>query len=363
MTPSRIATCSFYAVALTLAGCASDAAAPAAASAPNDGASSQVPVTGDIVPVHDPEMLRDGSTYYLFTTGHVGSPQGLLPMRTSHDLHEWKFAGPALADIPAWAKEAVPGTSGTWAPHIVKIGGQYRLYYSISTFAKNRSAIGLLTNNVLDPDAPARGWQDRGAVVTTNSDDDYNAIDPAVFTDAKGREWMAFGSFWGGLKMVELDPATGKRLAGNPQVYSIAARPRLRADATAPGAGSEPGSGAIEAPFVIAHDGRYYLFASFGFCCRGAKSTYSTVVGRSDTPTGPYIDRDGTPMMQGGGTEILSSGQGDDSRFVGRGHVSILQDADQDYIIYHAYDRQANGAPTLRIRRINWTDNGWPVAD
>ncbi len=114
---------------------------------------------------------------------------------------------------------------------------------------------------------------------------------------------------------------------------------------------------AVEASFLIRHSGVYYLFASYDFCCRGVNSTYYTVVGRSAAATGPFIDRDGKSMLEGGGTVVLSASD----RWKGPGHCAVLQDADADYIVYHAYDAQNNGRPTLRINRLDWRD-GWPVA-
>lgn len=336
-------------LALTLAVAACGGVPGAGQSSPTSaGTSALIEVTGDISPVHDPVVIEDGGTYFLFTTGNQRDAEGLLAVRTSPDLRTWTWRGAVFPDIPEWAKSAIPGTGGIWAPDIIEHDGEYRLYYSVSTFGKNRSAIGLTVTDALDPAAPASGWTDRGAVVESHADDDFNAIDPSVFIDAEGRHWMAFGSFWSGIKMVELDPATGKRLAGDTAMHSLAER---------------PSPGAIEAPFVIRRGGYYYLFASFDFCCRGAKSTYNTVVGRSAAPTGPYVARDGTPMLEGGGTPVLTSGEGENSRFVGRGHVAIVHDAGQDYIVYHAYDTQRNGTPTLRIRLLTWTDDGWPVAE
>ncbi len=309
---------------------------------------ASVAVQGAIRPVHDPAILRDGGTYYLFTTGHVGDAEGIVPMRTSPNLVDWTLRGAVFPALPGWAATTIPGTRGLWAPDISKTNGEFRLYYSVSTFGSNRSAIGLSTATQLDPSAPASGWTDKGLVFESNTTDDFNAIDPNIFTDADGQQWMAFGSFWSGIKMIAIDPATGLRLAGDSTVHSLARRPN---------------PGAVEAPFVIRRGQYYYLFVSFDSCCQGSNSTYNTVVGRATSPTGPYLDRDGDPMLQGGGTPILASGQGSGSRYVGRGHVAILQDSDQDYIVYHAYDTQLNGAPTLRIRRLTWSADGWPSAD
>jgi arabinan endo-1,5-alpha-L-arabinosidase len=308
---------------------------------------SSFTLTGDLAPAADPAIIAEGGTFYVFTTGALVDREGLLPMRTSTDLQAFTYRGAVYPQIPAYATAAVPGTSGIWAPDIVKRGGEFRLYYSVSTFGSNRSLIGLTTNSVLNANAPSAGWTDKGAVIQSTPADNFNAIDPAVFTDADGREWMAFGSFFSGIRMVRLDPATGLRLASDSTVYSLAAR-------AAPNA--------VEGPYVIRRGEFYYLFASFDQCCQGVASTYNTVVGRATSPTGPYVDREGRAMLQGGGTQVLTSGQGTDSRFVGRGHVSVVQNGGADFLVYHAYDRQRNGAPTLQVTRLTWDATGWPSA-
>jgi arabinan endo-1,5-alpha-L-arabinosidase len=352
--PRALVAC---AVALAVAACGDDESsgvsmpAPTPTPAPTPGtmptpAPSGFTLTGDIAPAADPSIFAEGGVFYVFTTGALVDREGLLPMRTSTDLRTFTYRGAVYPQIPAYAAAAVPGSPGIWAPDIVKRGGEYRLYYSVSTFGSNRSLIGLTTNTTLNGAAPSAGWTDKGTVIESIPSDNYNAIDPAVFTDADGREWMAFGSFFSGIRMVRLDPATGLRLASDPTVYSLASR-------AAPNA--------VEAPYVIRRGELYYLFVSFDFCCQGASSTYNTVVGRSTSPTGPYVDRDGRQMMQGGGTLVLSSGQGTDSRFVGRGHVSLVQNAGADFLVHHAYDRQRNGAPTLQVTRLIWDAAGWPT--
>jgi arabinan endo-1,5-alpha-L-arabinosidase len=361
---TRRAATALAAVTALLAGCGGISGSGAVASAPMattpapspsatptptptpTPATASIALTGATSPVHDPAILADGGRFYLFTTGNAGDAAGLLGLRTSDDLKDWTLRGGSYTALPAWAAAAVPGATGMWAPDISKAGGDYRLYYSVSTFGSNRSAIGLATATVIDPTAPAAHWVDQGPVIRSGVTDDYNAIDPNAFTDADGRSWLVFGSFWSGIKLIELDPATGKRRDGDP-LRSLAAR---------------PSRGAIEAPFVIRRGGFYYLFASFDFCCRGAASSYNTVVGRSAAPTGPYVDRAGTAMLQGGGTPVLASGQGTGGRYVGRGHAAILQRPDRDYIVYHAYDTQRNGAPTLQIQPLAWDADGWPVA-
>ena len=312
-------------------------------------------LSGSLAPVHDPAIIRQGDEFLVFVTGHLGSGPGPLTLRTSPDLVHWTLRGASFPVLPPWATRLVPGAKGLWAPDISRVGGQYRLYYAVSTFGSNRSAIGLATARTIDPEHPAAGWSDKGPVIQSTLTDNFNAIDPAAFVDADGRHWMAFGSFWSGIKLIELDPDTGLRKAGDSAPRAIAARPE---SGRQPG----PGPGAIEAPFIIRHGNYYYLFVSFGFCCRGAESSYNTVVGRAGSPEGPYVDRVGRTMLRGGGTPVLASGKGSGDRFVGRGHVAILQDGGRDWIVYHAYDTAAKGTPTLRIQSVEWTRDGWPVA-
>lgn len=321
---------------------AADADTPAAASSLNDR------LSGDISPVHDPAIIKAGDTYHLFVTGHVGSKTGIIPWRTSTDLVNWHYRGPVFSTLPQWAAETIPGTRGLWAPDISFSNGEYRLYYSVSTFGKNRSAIGLAATPTLDTSDPRFGWTDRGVVIESGGEVDFNAIDPNVITDRDGRQWMAFGSFWGGIKMVELEPATGKRKPADSKVHSLAKR---------------PSPGAVEAPFLIERGGYYYLFASYDFCCRGVNSTYYTVVGRSTNILGPYVDREGKSMLDGGGSVVLHADQDPAKRWRGPGHIAILREKEQDYIVYHAYDAQANGKPALRIQPLEWTADGWPVAE
>ena len=342
----------FHALALAFsaavpAACAPPPAAPPAAPAPAAPASINQRMSGDISRVHDPAIIREGDTYYLFATGQLAAKTGLLPWRTSKDLVHWTYRGAVLPDLPAWATKTIPGSAGLWAPDISYTGGEYRLYYSVSTFGKNRSAIGLATTLSLDPAKPGYGWTDRGLVFQSQPSDHFNAIDPNIFIDKSGRHWMSFGSFWSGIKMVELDPATGKPRPGPLQVHSLASRPP---------------PGAVEAPFLIERGGFHYLFVSFEFCCRKANSTYYTVVGRSRDVLGPYLDREGRPMMQGGGLVVLHSDLDPTKRWRGPGHVAILRDPGRDYIVYHAYDAENEGASTLRIQPLGWSADGWPVA-
>jgi len=343
MNRSRIAAVWLLAAAAGLTPAASPAQAP----------TLNAQLQGDISPTHDPVLIREGAVYHVFSTGLGDGPDRILSHRISRDLVHWEKAAPPLAALPDWATRAIPGATNAWAPDISYVGGRYRLYYSVSTFGSNRSAIGLLTSPTLDPARADYGWRDEGQVVASQRSDDYNAIDPNFLADRDGRHWLALGSFWSGLKLFALNPATGKPLKPGAAPIAIARRP-------APASAPAP----VEAPFLIDHGGWYWLVASYDYCCKGAASTYYTVVGRSRAITGPYLGKDGSAMLQGGGTILLRADLPEKQRFRGPGHAGHLRDADgSDYLVYHAYDRQEQGRPTLRIARLRWGADGWPVAE
>jgi arabinan endo-1,5-alpha-L-arabinosidase len=311
-------------------------------------------LSGDLTPTHDPVIIREADTYYVFSTGSPGPGRGYIRARTSQDLVHWREQAALIPALPAWATRAVPGTRDMWAPDISRgEDGRYRLYYAVSTFGSNRSAIGLFTSPTLDPKAPGYGWRDEGMVVQSTEQDDFNAIDPNHIVDAQGRHWLALGSFWTGIKLFALNPTTGKLLRAGEKPVSLARRP-------APAGGPAP----VEAPFIIGHGGYYWLFASYDYCCKGVNSTYYTVVGRSKAITGPYLGKDGSALMNGQGTIFLRADLQEQGRFRGPGHPGFLRDRDgKDYVVYHAYDKANQGAPTLRIAPVAWGADGWPVAD
>jgi arabinan endo-1,5-alpha-L-arabinosidase len=249
-----------------------------------------------------------------------------------------------FAHLPEWAVKDVAGVRGLWAPDISYFNGKYHLYYSVSTFGSNRSSIGLATNQTLDPASEKYRWMDQGKVISSNKTDDWNAIDPNVVLDEQNQPWLSFGSFWSGIKMRKLDLATGKLSDTDQTLYSLASRPSSE-------------QGAIEAPTIIRKNGYYYLFVSFDFCCRGRESTYNIRVGRAQRLVGPYVDRSGKPMLEGGGTLVLS-GKG---RWVGPGHCAVLKDKNGETLVYHAYDTEWRGISTLRIAAIIWDSDGWPA--
>jgi arabinan endo-1,5-alpha-L-arabinosidase len=310
---------------------------------------------GDINGAHDPSIAREGKTYYVFTTGKA-SDGGQLGIRCSEDLAHWRHCGHVFDVIPPWIKERSPGTKDLWAPDISYANGRYRLYYAYSLFGKNTSGIALVTNKTLDPASPDYKWQDEGLILESAATDNYNAIDPNYIEDVTHHAWLSFGSFWTGIKLRALDEKTGKLARDDEKTYSLASRkPPEIPGSTTPGLPAN--WQAIEAPFIV-HRGRYYyLFVSFDLCCRGLKSTYKTMVGRARNITGPYIDRDGVYMSQGGGTLLLNA----NSLWLGPGGQSVLIGKHApDLIVFHGYDHIA-GKPALQVSTLTWKDD-WPHA-
>ena len=295
--------------------------------------------------VHDPVLAFENGTYYIFSTGfNVGS-------MTSKDLKTWKPGRSVLPETPQWAVEQIRGYRGhTWAPDICKVGDKWYLYYSCSSFGKNTSAIGVATNKTLDPESPDYKWVDLGKVIESKRGDNYNCIDPNLIIDDKGTPWLTFGSFWDGIQLVQLESDL-KTPVGKPQTIARHTNP----DAV-PEEGIEANNNEIEAPFIIKEGKFYYLFASAGLCCRGMRSTYHTIVGRSKKINGPYKDQKGKLMTKGGGTTIL----GRDDKYVGAGHNGAAKVNGQWYFVAHGYDRALNGASKLVVKKIDFK-NGWPV--
>ena len=296
--------------------------------------------------VHDPVMIKEGNTFYLFSTGRG------ISVFSSSDLKNWERQPQVFQEEPVWADEVAQDFNNhIWAPDISFHNGKYYLYYSVSAFAKNTSAIGLTINSTLDANDPAYKWEDQGIVIQSIPNRDlWNAIDPNLIIDEKGTPWLAFGSFWEGLKMVKLADDL-KSIAKPQEWYTIARRERSFELAD-----DNPGDAALEAPFIFKKNGWYYLFLSWDLCCRGENSTYKVVVGRSKKATGPYVDREGKSLNAGGGTLILEG----NANWYGAGHNAAYTFDDKDYIIFHAYDAQDNAKPKLQITQLSWDDTGWP---
>lgn len=298
------------------------------------------------VNAHDPVMIKQDQTYYLFTTG-----QG-ISVWTSNDLKNWEKAKPVFDNSPQWAVDAVPGFKGhIWAPDIAFHNGLYHLYYSVSAFGKNTSAIGLTVNKTLDPQSPDFKWVDKGNVIQSVPGRDlWNAIDPNLIHDESGTPWLSFGSFWTGIKLVKLKNNLTE-IAEPQEWYTLARRERDWKIADEQG-----GMAAIEAPFIFKKDSHYFLFVSFDYCCKGPNSTYKIVVGRSKNVDGPYLDKNGTPMTHGGGTLVLEG----NSEWYGVGHNAVYTFDGKDYLIYHGYDASDEGKSKLKINELLWDKEGWP---
>jgi arabinan endo-1,5-alpha-L-arabinosidase len=300
------------------------------------------------VRIHDPVMIREGASYYLFGTGPG------ISVYSSKDRRAWRKEPPVFDTPPAWTTTVVPDFAGRfWAPDISLHDGTYYLYYCVSAGGKITSAIGVATNQTLDRHAPNYRWIDHGIVVRSIPYRDlWNAIDPQLVVATDGTPWLAFGSFWAGLRLTRLAPDR-LRLAEPQEWHALAKRERsvLVDDA-------EPEPAAIEAPFIFRKDGWYYLFASWDHCCRGVDSDYKVVVGRSRELTGPYVDAAAKRMDRGGGTLLIAG----DADWPGIGHNSVYRFDGRDWFVAHAYDAHDGGRSKLRILELGWKD-GWPTLD
>ena len=291
------------------------------------------------ITTRDPSSIaKCKDEYWVFYTGRG------VPSYRSRDLVKWEHGPAVFKAAPEWIAKVVPENRNLqyWAPDVIKLGDRYLLYYSVSSFGKMTSAIGLATNPTLDPDDPAYLWTDQGFVVRTQDGDGYNAIDPAAFHDSDGSLWMTFGSYWTGIKLVQLDPQTGKRMATDSKLFSIAHNE------------------SIEASYLCRHDDYYYLFVNWGSCCQGPKSTYNIRIGRSEAVTGPYLDKAGVDMLHGGGSLFLATTNGP---LIGPGHAGTLNAQGKDWFTSDFEgDLRMDGKATLAIMPLRWNADGWPEA-
>ncbi|WP_233219204.1 arabinan endo-1,5-alpha-L-arabinosidase [Adhaeribacter arboris] len=309
------------------------------------------------IPVHDPVMMRQGDTYYLFATGRG------IAVWSSKDRQQWKREELVFSTAPEWAVQAIPTFKNhIWAPDISYHKGTYYLYYSVSAFGKNTSAIGLATNTTLNPMDKNFKWVDHGKVIQSEpGKTNWNAIDPNLITDKAGNPYLAFGSFWEGLKLVKLNKdrkSLAQSIQSLPTIASrkteVAASSNLPATTNSP---ADAGDNAIEAPFIFKKHGYYYLFASIDYCCKGVNSTYKIIVGRAKDVQGPYLDKAGKSMVQGGGTLVLAG----NNNWYGVGHSATYTFDNQDYLIFHGYDAADKGKSKLRIELLTWDEQEWPI--
>jgi arabinan endo-1,5-alpha-L-arabinosidase len=327
----------------------------------------------DIV-VHDPVMIGHDGMYYIFNTDYG------LKMWSSPDLENWTDEGAIFPEAPEWSFDVNPEFENhMWAPDISYHNGKFYLFYSVSAFGRNTSAIAVATNTTLDTDSPDYEWVDHGPVIrSVPGRDMWNAIDANLAFDDDGNPWLAFGSFWMGLKIFRLDESLTKPY--EPQTWrTIAARHRdWKVDERDAGDAANPEldyndlynddqlkanqtmqNGALEAPFIFKKNGFYYLFFSWDRCCKGLDSSYKTVVGRSEHINGPYVDKEGNKLIHGGGTIIAS----ETDRWAAVGHPAAYTFNGTDYLVAHAYDKNDEGRPKLILAEISWDENGWPTVD
>lgn len=283
------------------------------------------------VVTHDPTIIREsGYTWWSASTG-----QGIGMKFSTDNGRTWTDGLPIFAQPLSWWRNYAPnmGYNDVWAPDLEYYRGRYYCFYSVSEFGKNNSAIGLVSCSSI-----SRGdWRDDGVVISSKRGRDaFNAIDPNLVVDSAGKPWLVYGSWYNGIHVVRLNQSTMKP-AGAPT--RIAAR-----------------SGGIEGPCIMYNNGYYYLFASIGKCCAGTNSTYKIIYGRSRSITGPYVDKSGKNLVNGGGT-ILDGGN---SRWIGPGGQDVYRNGNNYVMARHAYDAWNNGTPTLLLSDLYFR-NGWPT--
>src|SRR6478736_898664 len=269
--------------------------------------------------IHDPAtVVEDNGKYYTFGTGSGGL--------ISEDGWTWNGGG------------VRPG--GGAAPDAIKIGDRFLVVYGATGGGGNhKGAIMSMWNKTLDPKSPDFKYSDPIIVATSDGYEDSDAIDPSLMLDpTTGRLWLTYGTYFGFIRLVELDPKTGKRVAGNKPVNVAIV---------------------CEASALMYHEGWYYLLGTHATCCAGPNSTYNIVVGRSKSVTGPYVDNVGRTMLEGGGKMVAST----DGRLIGPGHFGriIIENGIEKMSFHWEADLDQGGSSVLGILPVVWR-NGWPVA-
>ena len=281
----------------------------------------------------DPSICKKGTDYYLVCSSFAINPG--VPIFHSTDLVNWKQVGTAFTDETR--PKDVDGAS-LWAPEIRYIKGKYVLFYSLAIWGQEWvSSIGYAVSD--NPEGP---FISKGIVFNSYDVNVKNSIDQ-FFYEEDGNYYMLWGSFRG-IYLVQLNVTDD--LVITPQISTMV----------------QVAGTAFEGVNIWKRDGYYYLFASIGSCCEGANSTYSTVVGRSKSLTGPYMSKDGGYMLENAYTVVLSK----NSAFVGVGHNSILQKDDEEntWMLYHGYQvNKVDDGRLVLLDRVLRDDDGWPYVE
>ncbi len=307
--------------------------------------------------LHDPALIQDeDGTYYSYSTDVMyGLPimRAGVQIRSSKDLVAWKFEGWALPGLPKNASDYIRSQGSepfenVWAPYMIKVGSEYRLYYSLSSAVHKLSAIGLAT-----AETPLGPFIEKGLAVTSaTSIPMTNAIDPSVIIDQSGRHWMYYGSAYDGIYVMELDATTGLAKTFNDKGFRIAQR----------GFTGNRINGNIEAPEVIYHPefGKYYLFLAYDWL----ESKYNVRVGRSDQPDGPFVDYSGRDMneSQDDAPMILApyAFQGHQG-WQGVSHCAVIESGGKYFMAHQGRPVEDRFMMVMHVREIYWTEDGWPL--
>ena len=292
---------------------------------------------GDLF-VHDPVMINQDSTYYIFHTGHGVS------VKTSTDRIHWKRYTRVFPKkgLPAWHTKDIPEQNGhLWAPDIHYRDGKYHLYYSVSAWMNFNSSIGYASNVTLDTNDSRYKWIDHGKVISyKDGGEGVNVIDPNIYFADDGRVWLFYGSYQAGLRLVELDAETGLLRQDQPDLTTLT---------TSLG----------EGVFIIKSGKYYYIFASRGICCKGMNSNYHVVIGRSKDIEGPYLNKEGESWVDNKYSMFMEGNED----YPGRGHNGFFAENDTLFIVYHAYSRAHEGKPVLKIEPVYVGEDGWPTIE
>ena len=300
----------------------------------------------------DPSVLdnrvRDGYFYAYSTRIKIDTKTYEIPIYKSTDLVNWELVGAAFTaeSRPSWEEKGV-----LWAPDINYVNGKYVLYYAMGVWGDH----DLSASGVAVSDSPTGPFKDMGMLVSRANTGVGNSIDPNYFEDTDGKKYL----YWGSLRH-PTDSVVGRK----PGIFVV----ELSDDGLSLKHGSEPVKVAgdrMEGTYVHKRGNYYYLFASEGTCCNGAESTYHIIVGRSESPLGPFVSRSGVSMIAGDEgifDEIILSRDADDV-FCGPGHDAeiITDDRGRDWMPYHAYWK-GNGykGRCMNLDRVYWTKDGWP---